>query len=60
MNNILKELEMLPVLLLEALVEHRFFDAYNIKKKKIELEAWFRMNSLESKYSVEEENEDSN
>ena len=58
MNNLIKELEILPVLLVEALVEHRFFDAFNLKRKKLELENWFRMNSFESKYTMEEDNED--
>lgn len=55
--SIVKELELLPVLLVEALVEHRFFDAYHIKRKKLELEHFFHMNSLESKYSTEAEDE---
>lgn len=57
MNNLIKELEILPVLLVEALVEHRFFDAYNLKRKKLELEGWLRMNSFESKYTMENEDE---
>lgn len=56
--SIIKELEILPVLLVEALVQHRFFDAYNLKRKKLELEQWFRMNSFESKYEVDDENTD--
>lgn len=50
MNNLIKELELLPVLLVEALVKHNFFDAFNLKKKKLELENFFRMNGGESKY----------
>lgn len=60
MSGLMKELELLPVLLLEALVEHRYFDAYNIKRKKLELTNWFRMNSMESKYNTEETDEDPN
>lgn len=58
--NLLQELELLPVLLVEALVEHRFFDACHLKRKKLELENFFNMNSLESKFSMEEEDEDPN
>lgn len=50
MSNLIKELELLPVLLVEALVEHRFFDAFNLKQRKLELENFFRMNGGESKY----------
>lgn len=40
-----QEIEILPALLVEAMLAHRFFDATNIKKKQEELKKWVRMNS---------------
>ena len=35
-----QEIEILPALLVEAMLAHRFFDANNIKKKQEELKLW--------------------
>ena len=40
-----QKIEILPALLVEAMLAHRFFDATNIKKKQEELKKWVQMNS---------------
>lgn len=44
-------IELLPIQICEALLAHDYFTAYNLKRKKIEIEAFLRMNGNESKYS---------
>lgn len=39
-----QEIETLPVLLVEAMLSHHFFDAANIKRKQEELKRWVQMN----------------
>lgn len=39
-----QEIETLPVLLIEAMLAHRFFDANNIKRRQEELKKWVQMN----------------
>lgn len=45
-----QEIEMLPVLLLQAMIEHRFFDCTWIKHRKQEIENYIHMNGGISKY----------
>lgn len=40
-----QEIEILPALLVEAMLAHRFFDAANIKKRQEELKKWVKMNA---------------
>ena len=40
-----QEIEVLPVLLVEAMLAHDFFTATNIKKRQEELKKWVQMNS---------------
>lgn len=58
--NVEQYIQMLPVQLIEALLAHDFFRAANIKRQKTEIESWARMNSFESKYTMEETDEDPN
>lgn len=39
-----QELEILPVLLVEFIINKRFFDANNIKRRQEELKKWVQMN----------------
>jgi hypothetical protein len=39
-----QEIEILPALLVEAMLAHRFFEANQIKKRQEELKKWVRMN----------------
>lgn len=48
--NVIQEIEILPVMLLEALINHDFFSATYIKKHKQEIEDWINMNGGRSKY----------
>lgn len=41
------EIEMLPVMLVEAILKHDFFAANQIKARQVELENWIRMNNDE-------------
>lgn len=40
-----QEIEVLPVLLVECIINRKFFDANNIKKRQEELRSWVNMNS---------------
>lgn len=40
-----QEIEILPALLVEAMLAHDFFTATNIKKRQEELKKWAQMNS---------------
>lgn len=40
-----QEIEILPALLVEAMLAHDFFTATNIKKRQEELKKWVQMNS---------------
>lgn len=40
-----QEIEILPALLVEAMLSHDFFSATNIKKRQEELKKWVQMNS---------------
>lgn len=39
-----QEIEILPALLVEAMLAHDFFTAANIKRRQEELKKWCRMN----------------
>ena len=45
MNNIETEIEMLPILLVECIINRKFFDANNIKARQEELRNWVNINS---------------
>lgn len=40
-----QEIEILPALLVEAMLAHDFFTATNIKRRQEELKKWVQMNS---------------
>lgn len=40
-----QEIELLPALLVEAMLQHDFFTATNVKKRQEELKKWVQMNS---------------
>ena len=40
-----QEIEILPALLIEAMLAHDFFTATNIKRRQEELKKWVQMNS---------------
>lgn len=40
-----QEIEILPALLVEAMLAHDFFAAMNIKRRQEELKKWVQMNS---------------
>lgn len=39
-----QEIELLPALLVEAMLSHHFFEAKQIKKRQEELKKWVQMN----------------
>ena len=45
MNNIETEIELLPILLVECIINRDFFNANNIKARQEELRNWINMNS---------------
>ena len=40
-----KEIEILPVLLVECIINRKFFEASNVKRIQCELRNWVNMNS---------------
>lgn len=45
MSSLLQLIETLPVIKLQYLLQHKFFDAANAKKQEQEIRAWINMNN---------------